>query len=328
MTYPSENIGKAQLVGVEPQRKQRGGEVPLLDPVKLVKRFIDHLKARRYADYTISAYSRYLEIFEQYLCDRNISDLKQVTAQVIFDYHEKIMAEPIALASKALKIRPVRRLFKYLEDTHCLLINPADSLVMIHGRSKNIGTVLTIDEIKRLLNQPDLSLDTGIRDRAVMETFYGTGIRKNELLNLEIFDADLKEKTLYVRKGKGRKERMVPLGKNATRYLKLYLEKARPALSKGSQKEQAMFLNRSGGVLDGNALCASLRLRRIKAGIQKPVTPHTFRRTFATHLLQQGADIRYIQKMLGHKRMETTQIYTKVMPVEVKKMHERSHPKL
>lgn len=166
----------------------------------------------------------------------------------------------------------------------------------------------------------------GIRNRAILEVMYATGIRINELVNLEVYHADLKDKVLYIRKGKGRKERVVPLGTHAAVYLKEYLEKVRPRHAKKNPKERNLFLTHSGTAIRRENVQSFIRTYRIDAGINRPVSPHAFRRTCATHMLRQGADIRYIQKLLGHTRLSTTQIYTRIMPADVKKTHAATHP--
>ncbi len=285
-----------------------------------------HLKALGYAESSIDAYSRYLDLFGRYLEACKITDLRKVTRQVILAYQEKIMTEPIAIESKALKIRPVKRLFEHLTDTHRLLINPTENIVETCRKNRNIQPVLTVAEMKRMLAQPDLSSKSDRRDRALMELLYSTGIRLDELVNVKIHDVDLKGKVLYVRKGKGRKQRVLPLGKNAALSLKEYLQEIRPRYARKNRKERSLFLDRSGQSLSKGAIRQAIRKYRLAAKINKPVSPHTFRRSCATHLLQQGADIRYIQKLLGHSSLKTTQMYTKVMPVEVKKTHDQTHP--
>ncbi len=299
-----------------------------MDVMATIDGFLRHLKAVGYAQNSVDSYSRNLRHFVRYLKARNIADLKEATAQVIADYQQRVMNETIALESKALKLRTVKRLFELLTKTHKLLINPAEGIVETCRKGRKIGQVLTIEEIKRLLGQPDLLTKTGIRNRTIMEVLYSTGIRIDELLNLEIYHADLKDKVLYIRKGKGRKERMAPLGKGAVKYLTEYLHKGRPYHGRRNPKEMALFLNHSGLALSGGCIRYFLRKYQTAAGIIKPISPHTLRRTCATHLLQQGADIRYIQELLGHKKLSTTQIYTKVMPVEVKRTHDRTHPKI
>lgn len=284
------------------------------------------LKARGYAESTVTCYSNYLDLFRGYLLDRNITDLREVTKQVIGEYHERVMMEPIAMESKAIKIRPVKRLFEYLVETHKLLINPADGIVETSRKNRKPGTTLTLDEVKSLMQQPNLSLSTQIRDRAIMEVMYSTGIRINELVSLAVYHIDLKDNALYIRKGKGGKQRVVPIGKKAALYLQEYLVNIRPHYAKKNPKERSLFLTHSGIPITGINIRGFLRKYRIQAGIKKGVSPHTFRRTCATHLLQQGVDVRYIQELLGHTSLKTTQFYTKVMPVEVKETHNKTHP--
>ena len=297
-----------------------------MEAVITVVEFKNLLKSLGYAPSTIEGYSKGLERFASYLKSQGLTDLRKVTRRVISDYQEAVMKEPIAMESKALRIRPVKRLFDYLVSTHKLLINPTEGIVETCRKKRRIGPVLTLKETKQLLAQPNLSLRTGLRDRALIEVFYSTAIRLNELLYLEVSHADIKEKTLFIHKGKGAKQRVVPMGKNAAYYLKEYLTDIRPYYAKKSPRERRLFMNHSGRPMTKEAVRGSLRKYRQQAGIKKPVSPHVLRRTCATHLLQQGADIRYIQELLGHKRLETTQAYTKVLPVEVKRTHERYHP--
>ena len=299
-----------------------------MDVVITIKDFKKQLKARGYAENTIRWYSSYLDLFTRYLGQKNIDDLRKVTKQVIGNYHEKVMSEPIAMESKATKIRPVKRLFEYLVATHKLLINPTEGIVETSRKNRKPGTVLTLNEIKLLMEQPDMSFNTQVRDRAVMEVMYSTGIRVNELEALEVYHVDIKENALYIYKGKGKKERVVPIGKKAASYLEKYLIEVRPHYARNNPKERSLFLTHSGLPLSANNVRGFLRKYRIQAGIKKGVSPHTFRRTCATHLLQQGVDIRYIQELLGHKSLKTTQVYTKVMPVDIKETHNKTHPDL
>ena len=297
-----------------------------MDVVVVIVEFKNQLKARGYAEATIEGYRKNLDLFRRYLEERNIKDLRKVNHQVILDYQEKVMSEPNAMETKALKIRPVKRLFEYLVEKHRLLINPTEGIVETCRKNRKAGIVISVQEVKQLLEQPNLSLKTHIRDRAIMEVLYSTGIRLDELLNIEVYHVDLKDRVLYVRKGKGRKQRVVPFGKSAAKYIREYLEKIRPYYGKKNPKERRLFLLNTGFPMTPESIRGFLRTYRIRAGIKKPVSPHTLRRSCATHLLQQGADIRYIQKLLGHSSLKTTQGYTRVMPVEIKKTHDRTHP--
>ena len=288
--------------------------------------FKQHLKVLGYAEATMESYRKGLDQFRRYLAAGNVTDLRTVTHRMITDYQASVMAEPVAMETKALKLRPVKRLFEYLVSAHKLLINPTEGIVETCRRHRRIGPVLTVDEVGKLMAQPNLSLKTGIRDRAILEVLYATGIRLNELLTLEVYDADLSDKVLFIRKGKGRRQRVVPLGKTATAWLREYLEKIRGRHARKDPRQRRLFLLNTGAALTPASIRTGLRNYRIRAGIKKPVSPHTLRRTCATHLLQAGADIRYIQKLLGHRRLRTTQGYTKVMPVEIKQTHARTHP--
>ncbi len=298
----------------------------MLEVVVVITGFIKKLQASGYAESTIEGYTRNLSIFERHLSAHGIDDLRKVTQKVIHKYQQSVASEPLATESKAMRIRPVKRLFEHLVDTHRLLINPTEGIEETCRKGRKIGPVLTVEEVKRLLAQPNLKLKTGIRDRAVMEVLYSSGIRLAELLGLGTYDADLKERVLFIRKGKGRKDRVVPIGKNAVSYINLYLKTIRPGFPEYRPNETLLFLNQSGHPLSKGSVQGFLRKYRFAADIEKPVSPHTLRRTCATHLLQKGADIRYIQKLLGHKYLRTTQAYTKIMPVDVKQMHQRTHP--
>jgi integrase/recombinase XerD len=297
-----------------------------LDILATIAEYKNHLKVAGYAAATIDGYRKGLDQFSDYLAGCGVTDLRTVTHQVIVAYQKAVMAESNAMETKALKLRPVKRLFEHLVATHKLLINPAEGIVETCRKNRKVGIVLTIEEVKKLMEQPNLSLRTGIRDRAVMEVLYATAIRLEELLSLEIYHADFKDRMLYIRKGKGNKQRVVPLGKTAAAFLREYLEKIRPHYVRKKARQRRLFLLNTGAAMTPGCIRQVLRQYRLAASIKKPVSPHTFRRSCATHLLQTGADIRYIQKLLGHRHLSTTQTYTKIMPVEVKKTHDKTHP--
>lgn len=297
-----------------------------VDILTTITEFKNHLKAEGYAESSIKLYIFNLHQFRQYLETLDITDIMRITKTVILDYQAHIMTQPVARETKALKIQAVKRMFEYLTDTHRLLINPTDGIVATDRRNRRVQTVLTQKEMKQLLNQPNLSLPMHIRDRVIMEVMYTTGIRLDELISLEVYHVDLRDKILYIRKGKGHTKRAVPLGRTAVTYLKEYLEHIRPVYAKKNRKERRLFLNHSGYPMNNGSIQAMIRKHRIEAGIQKPVSPHTIRRSCATHLLQEGADIRYIQKLLGHRYLSTTQTYIKIMPVDVKETHDKTHP--
>jgi integrase/recombinase XerD len=292
----------------------------------VIKEYQHHLKALGYAEATVEIYRKNLGQFRRYLAGQEIRDLRRVSRETVLEYRARVMEEDNAMETKALKLRPVKRLFEHLVDTNQLLINPTEGVVETCRKNRKVGVVLTVKEIKKLFDQPNLSFTCQIRNKTIMELLYSTGIRLDELLALTVHDPDFKDKVLYVRKGKGKKQRLTPLGNPAIRSLKEYLEKIRPKHAKRNPGERTLFLDNRGKPLNPACIRHFLREYRLAAGIKKPVSPHTFRRTCATHLLQQGADIRYIQKLLGHTSLKTTQVYTKVIPVDLKKTHNTTHP--
>ncbi len=299
-----------------------------MDVQTTIAEFKYQLKAIGYAASTIEGYRKRLDEFAAYLIGQKITDLKMITRQVILEYQEHIMDQDNAMETKAIKIRAIKRLFEHLDQTHKLLVNPTEGIVETCRKNRKPGPVLTQVQVKRLLLQPDLSSKASIRDKTIMEVLYSTAIRLNELICLEVYHADLRDKVLYIRKGKGGKQRVVPLGKNAVRYLREYLDKVRSWYARKNLKGRRIFLLNTGQPMTPASIRSLLFKYRKQAGINQSASPHTMRRSCATHLLQNGADIRYIQKLLGHKRLSTTQLYTKVMPMEVKQTHEKTHPQL
>lgn len=289
----------------------------------IIIEFKRHLEVKGYAVSTITNYILYLGYFLEYLKGQKVNDLRVVSYQTVRNYQLLVSKKDLAEESKAMRIRPIKRLFGWLLDSHRLLINPTEKIQETNRKNRRLPPVLTIDEMKLLLSQPNLSLRMQIRDRAIMETLYSSGIRLNELVQLTIHDVDFKERTLVVRKGKGNRQRVVPVGKNAAKYLKEYLVNIRPRYAKRNPKERKVFLTDEGKHVTGNTVRTALYKYKKSAGITKTASPHSFRRSCATHLLQQGADIRYVQKLLGHRRIRTTQHYTRVYLTDLKASHER-----
>lgn len=302
---------------------ERGMEIQ-----RIVSEFKTHLEVGGYASSTIDCYCSYLSYFLDYLKKIHMADFKQVTHEIVRNYQLLVSDMDLAEETKAMRIRPVKRLFGWLLDSHQLLIDPTEKIKETNRKNRTLPEVLTIDEMQLLLAQPNLSLRMQIRDRAIMETLYSSGIRLNELVQLTVHDVDLKDKVLHIRKGKGNRQRVVPIGKNSVKYLKEYLTEIRPRYAKKNPKERKIFLTDEGNPVTGNTIRSALFKYKKAAGISKTASPHSFRRSCATHLLQQGADIRYVQKLLGHRHIKTTQLYTRVYPIDLKQTHDKTHPQL
>lgn len=292
--------------------------------------FIEHLKVKNYSRATIESYSQGARDLFSWLSTQGISDIRKVTKPILIDYHLHLAEQKqktLSLSTLSVRIRAVKRLFEFLELGNKILINPAESIKEPRKEKRFPRVILTPSEVTKILDQPNLSTRTGIRDRTVLEIFYSTGIRLEEMTKLTIYDIDLKGGLLRVNKGKFAKDRVIPLGKHAVRFLKEYITKIRPHHTKKNRSIRTLFVNQSGGALGKQVIGIKIRGYARSAKIQKHVTAHTFRHTFATELVKNGADIRAVQKMLGHSDLSVTHIYVKVAGAEIQKTHQRHHPR-
>lgn len=296
-----------------------------MEKQELLIRFKEHLKIKHYSPRSIESYHYCLNKFFSYLNEKEIS-LKELTKEDIIEYGAHLKEKAYSERSIERALYSVKGFFRYLEETFYILVNPSATIIL-KKISQRIPIVLTENEIKRILKAPNTSTRPGIRDRAILEVLYSTGIRLNELYNLTIFDIDTSSGFLRINKGKFSKDRFSPLTKIACHYLKEYIAKVRPYFTKNKPKEQALFVGRKGKKINKVIIQRLIRDYAKKAGIKKRVSTHTFRHTFATHLLQNDVDIFKIQKLLGHSRPSITQRYTHLNPKEIKKMHKKHHPR-
>ncbi len=295
--------------------------------------FREHLQVKSYTTASIATYTDYLRGFFAYLAEIGVKDAKRVTRDHLEAYRLRLAEHRVrgdrgySVSTLCLKVRAVRRLFEYLEAMNRILVNPAETFKEPKKETRLPRVVLTAKETRRILNAPNLSLEIGVRDRAMLEVFYSTGIRLGELRRLTLFDCDLQGGLLRVNKGKGAKDRVIPLGRHAVKFLKTYLAKVRPHYTRGKRAERCLFVGRLGVPLSQQAVQKTVRKYARAAGMRKNVTPHTFRHTFATDMVRNGADITAVQRMLGHANLSVTQLYAHVAGVEIKKTHRLSHPR-
>jgi integrase/recombinase XerD len=291
----------------------------------LLKLFLDYLAGEcGLSGNTVAAYRRDLQAFLVMLSDGAHRDLDRVTPGDIVDFlmHEK--RRGLASASLSRQLVSIRMFYRFLSGEGIVKTNAAASLDSPRVW-RNLPDVLTRREVEELLAAPDVSTNLGLRDAAILETMYACGARAQEVVDLH--PEDVKIDFAYVRlTGKGSKERVVPLGEMACRRLAQYLEKARPALEKSGRADH-LFLSRTGRKLNRERIWQLIKRLARKAGLAKSVHPHTLRHSFATHLLEGGADLRLIQEMLGHASISTTQIYTHVDASRLKSIHRKYHPR-
>ena len=275
---------------------------------------------------TVDNYTDQLKCFGKWLDSQRRDDLRALTRDHIRAYQVQVRSEPIGRETQALRLRAVKRLYGHLVDQGHLLLDPTEGIQEVSRREALPRPILTRAEIDKLLNAPNTSLSLGVRDRALIEVLYATGVRVGELERVTIHHIDLGTQTLQVRHAKGGRPRTVPLGQHAVRWLKEYLTQVRPKLGRHRPFERALFLVRGGRPLKQTQIRGLLQAYRKQVKIKKSVTPHVIRHTCATHLLQSGADIRAIQSLLGHICLASTATYTRVRPLDVKATHERYHP--
>jgi len=294
------------------------------------RNFLDHLRVERgLADNSIAAYRRDLVRFENFLDDRSLS-LNEVTPKVITEFHSFLRKMGLAQASSQRSLSALRTFYRYL-SRETGLIDPTVDLEK-SKQSRRLPKALTVAEILALIDAAEHEGDpVTLRDRALLELLYGSGARISEIVNLDLGDVHqftgTETETVKLR-GKGGKERIVPLGSFASAALRDYLIRVRPDLaSKGSRATNALFLNRRGTRLSRQSAWQFVFDAAKSAGIEAKVSPHVFRHSYATHLLDGGADIRVVQELLGHASVTTTQIYTLITIDKVRETYSLAHPR-
>ncbi len=281
---------------------------------------------RGLAKNTIVAYNRDLQRYIDHLQKTDQIHLyKDVSRTHINAFVKKLKAEGKSVQTIARHLSSIRSFHQFLLREQVVEHDPTVH-IETPKRERNLPKVLSFSEVETLLHAPDLSTVFGIRDRAMMELLYGTGIRVSELIQMDLSDLHL---TMgFIRCiGKGNKERLIPVGQKATEALELYLREARLKLRTAKQRTDALFLNHHGKRISRQGFWKIVKKYAHEADIQKELTPHMFRHSFATHMLESGADLRAVQEMLGHSDISTTQIYTQVTQRRLKEVYTRYHPR-
>jgi integrase/recombinase XerD len=294
-------------------------------------RYLEWLRSHNYSEATVVGRDAYLGLFLAWCEDRGLTRPNEITKPILERYqrhlyhHRKPNGQPLSFRSQYSRLIPVRALFKWLTRQNVLLYNPASELELPRLEHRLPKHVLTASEAEAVLAQPDVDDPLGVRDRAILETLYSTGMRRMEVVQLGLFDLDLERGTLMVRQGKGKKDRMVPIGERAAAWIEKYRADVRHQLVM-EPDEGVLFLTADGERFSPNGMTALVRGYVVAADLGKRGACHLFRHTMATLMLEGGADIRFIQQMLGHVKLETTQIYTQVSIRQLKQIHTATHP--
>ncbi len=271
---------------------------------------------------TISAYLRDVKQFLNYLSDLNMT-LEQVDVNQMEAYRNTLLSQGKSVATVTRGIASLKSFYTYLQTIGLVNSNPAKEIAFMKTERK-LPEILTHKEVDLLLSQPDCTDAKGYRDKAMLELLYATGIRVSELINLNVSNLNLPANLLYC-ENRG-KERMIPLYPSAVQILREYIDRIRPQLV-FQPEETALFVNLNGRRLSRQGFWKIIKQYQEKAGIYKDITPHTLRHSFAAHLLENGADLRSIQEMLGHSDISSTQIYTQVVGQRLKAVYAKAHPR-
>lgn len=299
----------------------------------LIPEFKTYITTQGFVEKTVIRYTKELELFFGWLKRRNIQDPKEITKHVLMDYYKEIhnyqgtKGKGWSVSSRHNHLVIIRKFFVFLAKFDYITTNPAEYIDLPKNETGLPTTQLKDSEAKRILEAIDSTKELSLRDRAIVEILYSTAIRANELCTIEIQDVDFETQQIIIRHPKGGKscQRVVPIGACADKVLKEYVEILRPHLMNGNSK--TLFLTKTGHAMNTYSLCDLVKEYAQRAGLSNRITTHSFRVGCATEMLRNGADVRYVQTLLGHKRINTTQIYARVNIEDLKKIHRRYHPR-
>lgn len=303
------------------------GRLPL---TRYMEMHFEWMLVTGYSADTVRARRIAIRRFIAWCNERGVTDPREVTKPMIeryqrhLFYYRKSDGSPLTASSQHQCLTPLKTFFKWLARENHTLYNAASELQLPKQPKRLPRSILTVAEVEAILMQAEPDNAQGLRDRAMLETLYSTGMRRMELPNLKLYDVDLTRHIAFVREGKGKRDRVVPIGKRACLWIDKYLLESRPQLVAGEC--EALFVTDYGEAVTAEYLAAKVRRYMEFAGIGKPGATHLFRHACATHMLENGADIRFIQAMLGHANLQTTEIYTHVSIDKLQEIHAATHP--
>ena len=296
-----------------------------------MQKYLYWMEVRNYSDMTVNRYTHNLTIFIRWCDIRGLTTPTEITKPIaeryqryLFHYRKKD-GEPIRVQTQIVRLASVRSWFKWMSKENYILYNPLADIQMPKAEHRLPAVVLSEKEVEEILRQPDITTPLGIRDRAILETLYSTGMRRLEITNLGIYDLIADKGIIVIRQGKGKRDRVVPVGDRAIKWLEKYKNEVRPELACNLDNNE-MFLSKMGEKLGLHRMSYIGSGYVNKADIGKKGGCHLFRHAMATHMLDNGADIRLIQAILGHVKLETTEVYTRVSIKKLKEVHTLTHP--
>jgi integrase/recombinase XerD len=312
--------------------RKRKPDPPATTPLAAL--MYDHLTALRvrdYSEHTVKNRQVHIGFFLAWCAERGLAEPTEVTRPVLERYqrylfhYRKKNGEPLSFRSQHTRLVPLRVWFKWMTRQNFILHNPASEIELPRLGHRLPKHVLTASEVERVMMQPNLADPFGLRDRAILEMLYSTGMRRLEIINLKLYDLDTERGTILIRLGKGKKDRFVPIGERAIAWLDKYIREARPQIAI-EPDDGTVFLTAQGEPFSRDHLTWAVRQHVVAANLGKVGACHLFRHTMATLMHEGGADIRFIQAILGHEDLKTTQIYTQVAIRTLKQIHAATHP--
>jgi integrase/recombinase XerD len=291
-----------------------------------VKEYLAHLKLEKnLSKNTVLSYKNDINTFVSFLNNSGIDDPSNISSDNIGGFFKTLKELGLTGSSSARYFSSLKGFFLYLLKNRYIVKNPIEKITA-PKMSKKLPGVLDVSEVEKILSAPNINDKFGLRDKAILELFYACGTRVSELINLKVKDLFFDDEIIRVF-GKGSKERLIPIGSSAIKWVGEYLKKSRPLLMKKAKSENFLFLSSRSSKLSRMGIWKIIDRYVKEVGIEKEVHPHTFRHSFATHLLEGGADLRAVQEMLGHADISTTQIYTHIDRDYIKQIHKQFHPR-
>jgi integrase/recombinase XerD len=292
----------------------------------LLKEYLSILRLdKNLSENTIVSYKNDIENLLRFATDHKISDENEINYKLLVDFYKMLNNMGIASATSARYLSSHKGFFSFLLKSNYIEKDPTDKLTS-PKITRKLPQVMSFNEIERILNSPDINSKLGLRDKALLEVMYSSGLRVSEAINLKMNDLFFSEEIIRVL-GKGSKERIIPIGNSAIEWTKTYLAQSRTLLERRLKSQNILFLNNHGTRLSRMGVWKIVARYAKEAEVYKDVHPHTFRHSFATHLLEGGADLRAVQEMLGHADISTTQIYTHIDREYIKQVHRDFHPR-
>jgi integrase/recombinase XerD len=304
----------------------------LPEPQLLLHQFLQTMRMRNCSERTVRTWRFVINRFAKWCQERGIECMSEITPELmaayrrsLFHYRNPKTGRPLKFESQAGYLIPVGRWFNWMVDQRLIEVDPAKDIELPKAEQRLPTTVLTAEQVERLLNLPDVTTLYGLRDRAIMETFYSCGIRCGELIALDVYDISHQRGVLTVRLGKNMKDRVVPIGERALSWIEKWTNDIRPDLVTHASN-QALFLTKTGRRMHPNGMTNRVRRYLERVGVTQRGSCHLLRHTAATLMMENGADLRSLQMYLGHSRIKTTQIYTHVSIKRLQDVHRRTHP--